>query len=61
MAIKAFYEKLMAISDGPSLMDHHRHVWLEHYVWNIQLDLFKAFAIVTNQSNLNVFVNTFLG
>ena len=26
MAIKAFYEKLMAISDGPSLMDHHRHV-----------------------------------
>ena len=27
MAIKAFCEKLMAITDGPSLMDHHRHVW----------------------------------
>ena len=27
MAIKAIYEKLMAITDGPSLMDHHRHVW----------------------------------
>ena len=26
MAIKAFCEKLMAINDGPSLMDHHRHV-----------------------------------
>ena len=26
MAIKAFCEKLMAITDGPSLMDHHRHV-----------------------------------
>ena len=29
MAIKAFCEKLMAINDGPSLMDHHRHVWSE--------------------------------
>jgi len=30
MAIKAFCEKLMAITDGPSLMDHHRHVCMEH-------------------------------
>ena len=29
MAIKAFCEKLMAITDGPSLMDHHRHVCRE--------------------------------
>ena len=28
MAIKAFCEKLMAITDGPSMMDHHRHVLL---------------------------------
>ena len=28
MAIKGFCGKLMAITDGPSLMDHHRHVWL---------------------------------
>ena len=27
MPIKAFCGKLMAITDGPSLMDHHRHVW----------------------------------
>ena len=32
MAIKAFCEKLMAITDGPSLMDHHRHVWLLLYI-----------------------------
>ena len=28
MAIKAFCEKLMAITDGTSVMDHHSHVWL---------------------------------
>jgi len=32
MAIKAFCEKLMAITHGPSLMDHHRHVWSRLYL-----------------------------
>ena len=32
MALKAFCEKMMALTDGPSMMDHHRHVCLASYL-----------------------------
>ena len=46
MAIKAFCEKLMAITDGPSLMDHHRHVCMGPI---------EEFAVIFLQKKLSKF------
>ena len=52
MAIKAFGEKLMAITDGPSLMDHHRHVCFRSTKAHSGDDMKIVFWINTTGSQL---------